>query len=112
VNLKLILNEMKKELGISEDVKVVVKPMKTKAASVTLGKNEIRINRNLLDLDEDCIRYLILHELTNIKLKTKYHTGEFYETIYGVMREEGVREVENKILTELLKINNVKVFID
>ena len=38
MNLKLILNEMKKELGISEDVRVVVKPMKTKAASVTLGK--------------------------------------------------------------------------
>ena len=107
MNLRTILNEMKKELGISEDVKVVVKPMKTKAASVTLGKNEIRLNRNLLDLGEDCIRYLILHELTHIKLKTRYHTGEFYKIIYSVMSEEKVREVENKILSELLKINNL-----
>jgi len=38
MNLRHILNEMKKELEISEDVKLVVKPMKTKAASVTLGK--------------------------------------------------------------------------
>ena len=103
MNLKLILNEMKKELGISEDVKVVVKPMKTKAASVTLGKNEIRINRNLLSLDEDCIRYLILHELIHIKLKTKYHTEAFYKILYRIFEKSKIEKIENEILHKLLK---------
>lgn len=63
-------------------------------------------------MGEDCVRYLILHELTHIKLKTKYHTGEFYKIIHSLMKEEKVREVESKILSQLLKINNVKGLID
>ena len=90
---------MKKELSISEDVKVVVKPMK--AASVTLGKNEIRLNRNLLDLDEDCIRYLILHELIHIKLKT--YTGAFCKILYRIFEKSKIEEIENEILHKLLK---------
>ena len=39
-------------------------------------------------------------------------TGTPVFRFYSVMSEEVVREVENKILNKLLKINGVKVFID
>ena len=41
--------------------------------------------------------------------KTKYHTSEFYNVIYSIMDKDKVRKVENKILNELLKINDIRL---
>ena len=102
------LNEIKQDLGISEKIKIELKPMKTKAASISLNKNKIRINKNLLpNLDPECIRYLILHELIHHKLKSTYHNQEFQKQLTQKINEEKAKQLERKILTTLLQINHI-----
>jgi len=100
------LNEIKQDLGISEKIKIELKPMKTKAASISLKNNTIRINKNILPrLDQECIKYLLLHELTHYKLKSKYHNGNFYKQLNRKVNNTKVKELEKRILTSLLEIN-------
>jgi len=77
--LKNILEELKEELGIIEDVNVITKNYKRKLASVSLDKRLIRINKKILD-DEKLLRKILFHELLHIKLDTKWHTPEFLDT--------------------------------
>jgi len=80
--LKEILNELKNEFKISDPIKIELKPMKTKAASVSLSKSIIRINKNIIpNLDTECLKYLILHELIHYKLKSTYHNGLFHKEL-------------------------------
>lgn len=76
--LKEILEELKKELGIKERVKIVKKDYKRKLGSVSIEKKEIRISKKILN-DEKLLRKVLYHELLHIKLKTKWHTPEFWE---------------------------------
>jgi predicted metal-dependent hydrolase len=102
--LKEILNEIKGDLQISEKIKIELKPMKTKAASISLKRNTVRINKNIIPrLDNECIKYLILHELTHYKLKSKYHNGNFYEQLHKKVDDTKAKELERKILTILLE---------
>jgi len=77
--LKNILEELKEELDISEDIKVITKNYKQKLASVSLDKKLIRINKKILD-DEKLLRKILFHELLHIKLDTRWHTPEFLDT--------------------------------
>jgi len=102
--LKEILNEIKQDLEISEKIKIELKPMKTKAASISLKRSVIRINNSILPrLDKDCIKYLILHELVHYKLKSKYHNSDFYKQLHQKVNEVEAKELERKILTILLE---------
>ncbi|MFN4046688.1 MAG: SprT-like domain-containing protein, partial [Acidilobaceae archaeon] len=84
--LKDIVNKIKTDLNISEEIKIELKPMKTKAASISLRRNIIRINKNILPhLDQESIKYLILHELIHYKLKNRYHNSDFYRQLYEKM---------------------------
>jgi len=76
--LREILEEIKAELGLEDEIKIIKKNYKRKLASVSLDKRIIRINKNILD-DEDLVRKVIHHELLHIKLNTKWHTPEFWE---------------------------------
>jgi len=106
--LKEILNELKNELKISEPIKIELKPMKTKAASISLRKNTIRINKNIIpNLDLECIEYLLLHELIHFKLKSKYHNGKFHGQLSKKISKTKAKQLERKILNALLKINNI-----
>ena len=102
------LNEIKQDLGISEKIKIELKPMKTKAASISLKKNTIRINKNLISkLDLDSIEYLMLHELIHYKLKSTYHNNKFYELLKKKIDPEKIEQIERKILINLLKQNHI-----
>jgi len=104
--LKEILNELKNELKISEPIKIELKPMKTKAASISLSKNIIRINKNIIpNLDTECLKYLLLHELIHFKLKSTYHNGEFQKQMNAKIKEEKAKQLKRKILTTLLELN-------
>lgn len=106
--LKEILNELKDNLNISENIKIELRPMKTKAASISLKKNTIRINKNIIPtLTPDCIKYLILHELTHYKLKSTYHNGDFHKQINKKIANAKAKELERKILRSLLKLNDI-----
>lgn len=106
--LKEILNQIKQDLNISEKIKIELKPMKTKAASISFKRNTIRINKNILqNLDQDCIKYLILHELAHYKLKSTHHNNNFYKQLNKKVNNTKAKELERKILTSLLELNNI-----
>lgn len=103
-----ILNDLKQDLGIKEKIKLEIKPMKIKAASISLNKNIIKINKSLLpQLDPQCVKYLILHELLHLKLKNTYHNNNFYEILHNKIDEEQLNEMEKKIFASLLKLNGL-----
>jgi len=78
VELRSILEEYRKWLGIEDKIKLELKPLKTKAASISLRKGVIRLNRNLIPLlSDESIKYLILHELVHYKIGSVYHTKNF-----------------------------------
>ncbi|MCS7374279.1 MAG: M48 family metallopeptidase [archaeon GB-1845-036] len=106
--LKEILNKLKEDLDIQDKIKLTLKPMKTKAASISLKKNTIRINKNLISkLDLDSIEYLMLHELIHYKLKSTYHNNKFYELLKKKIDPEKIEQIERKILINLLKQNHI-----
>jgi len=106
--LKEILNELKNELDITERIKVELTPMKTKAASISLKRNTIRINKNITtNLDPECITYLLLHELIHYKLKSTYHNGEFYKQLNKKISKAKAKQIERRILITLLQLNHI-----
>jgi len=106
-HIKSILEELKTTLNLKDDIKLELRPMKTKAASTSLKRKTIRLNKNLIpNINHETIRYLILHELTHIKLNTIHHTKDFYDIIYSVINKDAVKEIEEKILTKLIELNN------
>ena len=103
-----ILNDLKKDLDIKEKIKIEIKPMKIKAGSISLNKNIIRLNKNILpQLDTQCIKYLILHELLHLQLKNTHHSKQFYETLYSKIDKDQINEIEKKIFASLLKLNGI-----
>jgi len=108
--LRELLKELKKELEISEDekIRIVLKPMKTKAASISLKNQIIRLNKKLIPkLDLECVRYLLLHELVHYKLGSTNHNGNFQKQLNSKINETKAKEIENKIITNLLELNKV-----
>jgi len=106
--LNEILKQLKNELEIKEHIKIELKPMKTKAASISLSKNTIRINKNIItNLDTECIKYLLLHELIHYKLKSTYHNREFYNQLTDKINKTKAKELERKILATLLQLNHI-----
>lgn len=106
--LKKLLDKVRGDLGIPEEMKIELKPMKIKAASISLKRNTIRINKNLIScLDQEAIEYLILHELIHYKLKSRYHNGDFYKQLYERVDAAKAGELERRILTCLLEVNYI-----
>jgi Predicted metal-dependent hydrolase len=109
-NIKEILSKYKFQIGINEEIKIKVRNYKTRAAFCNLKTKTIYINKNLLDLNEDILEYLILHELLHIKLNSKYHNDDFYKILYEFIPSEKIMYIGTKIREKLLQIqiNNIK----
>lgn len=109
-NIKRILEEYKNKLGIEGEVKVRLRNYKSKSAFVDLKTKTIYINKNLVDLGEEVVEYLILHELIHLKLRTKLHTADFYSELYNFISPERLVElrsqVNRKIVDKLNKLIN------
>lgn len=83
--IKNMIENLRKELGIEEEVGIKMKPMKRKKATVSLLKKEIRINKNLLsDMSEQELREIIIHELLHLKYGI-FHTKEFLEEMKVIL---------------------------
>jgi predicted metal-dependent hydrolase len=108
---KAILEEARKDFGINDDFKIIMKKMKVKAASISFKTRVIRINKEL-DCDPEFINYLIYHELAHYKLGTKLHSKEFYELLGSKLGEEKVKILEKKILRKMLEINHISRYFD
>ncbi len=110
-----MLEELKTMLGIKEKVKLELRPLKTKAASVSLKRNVIRLSKGVVSgLDEKPVRYLILHELVHLKLRSIHHTNDFYRMVHSIVKEEEVKEFEEDIIAKLIELNSrgIKAVID
>ena len=106
--LNEILKQLKNELEIQGAIRIELKTMKTKAASISLSRGIIRINKNIIpNLDAECLKYLLLHELIHYKLKSTYHNGRFLEELNKKINETKAKQLERKILTTLLQINHI-----
>jgi predicted metal-dependent hydrolase len=97
-----ILKKYKEELGINDEVRVKIKKYKTRSAFINLKTKTIFINENLLELGEEVLRYLILHELIHLKLNSKYHDSEFNRTLYSYIPPEKVSELRGLIVGKML----------
>lgn len=95
--IEKILDEYKQKLGINDAIKVKIRRYKTKTAFVDLKTRTIYINRDVLDLGEDIITYLILHELIHIKLNNKYHDHEFFKILYEYISPEELTKVRSLV---------------
>ncbi len=108
-HIKSILEELKTALNLKDDIKLELRPMKTKAASTSLKRKTIRLNKNLIpNINHETIRYLILHELTHIKLNTIHHTKDFYNLLHSIIDKNTAKELEEEILAKLIKLNNYR----
>ncbi|RSN72887.1 MAG: hypothetical protein DSO07_10745 [Thermoproteota archaeon] len=109
--IRAVLDELKKELGMERRIRVELREMKVKAASVSIKKGVIRLNRYIVsNSEEKCIRYLILHELAHLKLGSTIHGDEFYKVIYSVMDRNDVEDAERRIVKSLMKLNGLSPF--
>lgn len=111
-NIKQLLDEIKERLYIEEPIKIELKEMKSKAASVSIKRGKIRLNKVVIkELDIEGIRYLIVHELIHYKLKSRYHTEEFQRYINKEIGEEKRIVAEKRIVEILLNINKHRTSI-
>jgi len=90
--LKELLEKVKKELGIEDEIKIEIKDYKKIIASASIEKKIIRINRKILDREfvekelgksnhRKFIEKVLKHELMHIKLKTRWHIPQYFENL-------------------------------
>jgi predicted metal-dependent hydrolase len=106
--IERVLSEYRLMLGIRDDVKFRVRRYKTKAASSNIKARTICINEDLLDLGEDIIKYLVLHELLHIKLQSRHHDERFYAMLHFFMPPEEVDAIRDVIMKRMLQNHMTK----
>jgi hypothetical protein len=110
-----ILERYKVYLGV-KDVKLVVRPYKTRTAFTNLSSSPptIYLNEYLID-DEEIVEYLIIRELIHIKLHMyppmRYrvpslsYTEKFESNLYFLIPKEKVKEIREKMEKKLIEVN-------
>lgn len=102
-----ILEELKAVLNIKDKIRLELKPMKTKAASISLKRGAIRLSKFLAPkLNEGIVKNLILHELARLNLNTTYHRKDFYNLIYNIISKGNLKKFEKEILAKLMELNS------
>ncbi len=112
--IQRILEKWKIYIGV-RDVKLVMRPYKTRDAFTKLSSPPtIYINEHLID-DEEVVEYLIIRELIHIKLHqyppmrygtpTLSYTQKFESNLYFLMPKEKVEEVKERIFKKLIEVN-------
>lgn len=77
-HLENVFEEIRIETGLApEDYKIV--DIQDKIAKFNYDTKEIFINPRIMELDENCIKYIIIHELCHLKYKT--HAKGFYKML-------------------------------
>ena len=98
-----ILEKYKIYLGV-KDVKLVVRPYKTRTAFTNLSSPPtIHLSEYLID-DEEAVEYLIIRELIHIALhmyRSRYTGGlsyaeKFENTLYFLMPKDQVEKIREK----------------
>jgi hypothetical protein len=111
--IEKILERYKIYLGV-KDVKLVVRPYKTRTAFTNLSSSPptIYLNEYLID-DEEVVEYLILRELIHIKLnmyRSRYTGGLFYaekfdSILHFFIPKEKIEEIREKMVKKLIEVS-------
>jgi hypothetical protein len=111
--VKEILEKYKTYIGV-KDVKLVIRPYKTRDAFTNLTNSTIYLNEYLID-DVEIVEYLIVRELIHIKLHMyppmRYgttdltYTDKFYSNLYFFIPKDKVEEIRGKIMKKLIEVN-------
>jgi len=84
MKLKQLLREVSEMLNFRRDVKVRVKPLKGKVASISHRSRTIYLNKKCLQvLTEEKIKFVLAHELLHLK-HGKFHTLRFEKELIGL----------------------------
>jgi len=107
--LKKWLEEYKKLIGVEREVRLRLKVYKTRAATADLSRGVLILNKSLLDLGEDVVKYLILHELVHLKLGSPHHDARFWKLLEHYAHALGIDilSAQNKIIGKLFEINGI-----
>ncbi len=110
-----ILEKYKIYIGV-KDVKLVVRPYKTRDAFTNLSSSPptIYLNEHLID-DEEVVEYLLIRELIHIKLHqyppmrygtpTLSYAQKFESNLYFLIPKEKVEKIREKIWVRLFEVN-------
>jgi hypothetical protein len=100
------LEKYKIYIGV-KDVKLVVRPYKTRDAFSDLTNRVIYLNEYLID-DEEVVEYLIIRELIHIKFHHMYrsrNSAEKFDVLYFFIPKEKVEKIREKIVKKLIEVN-------
>jgi len=85
------------EIAEVKGIKLEFREMRKKLASASLNKKIIRLNKTVLILPDELIRYILAHEIAHIKLKTRYHSKEFREILTQLIGND-IEKLERKLI--------------
>lgn len=92
-----------KLVGVKDnDLRVVLYPMKRKIASISFKTKTIRLNKNIVqNLDDEALKYILIHELIHYKTKSTQHNTKFWEELEKLYSRGEVLEIENRIINSI-----------
>jgi len=101
--LKKILDELVKEMEIKEAIRLRVIPMKHKVASLSFKTKILRLNREVIKiLDDEEIRYILIHELVHLKVGSINHGSLFLRELEKHYSRKEVLAFEVRIVKKLM----------
>ncbi len=103
--VKEILNELMREMEIDETIKLRIVPMKQKVASLSFKTRVLRLNRKAVEvLNDEEIRYILIHELIHFKTKDVNHGSSFLCELEKHYSLEEAYNFEIEIIRKLLEV--------
>jgi len=98
MRVRELLKEVLKELNINRKVKIKVKPLKRKIASISPKKGTIYINKRCLKiLTDEEIKFVIAHELLHLE-HGKFHTEKFERELIGLFGKDLTPLINQKMV--------------
>ena len=99
-----ILKELMQSIGIKENVKLRIVPMKYKIASFSFHTNTLRLNKKVTQiLNSEEVRYILIHELIHVKTKSVNHGEFFQKELEKYYSAKEAQKLEEQIIEKLWK---------
>ena len=100
--LNQAVEELLKKISLNRKIKVKVKPMKRKIASVSHLKGIVYINSRCLEvLNREELLFVIAHELLHLK-HGRFHTLAFEEELKSLFGKDLTKEINKKLSAKII----------
>ena len=106
MRLKRLLAEVLDSLNLQKDIRIRVKPLKGKVASISHRSGTIYLNKRCLEvLTEEEIKFVLAHELLHLK-HGKFHTEKFEKELIGLFDRDLAPSINRKMLMKTTEGGN------